>query len=326
MNESGGPTGPDPTRAEGEGSPVLPPPPADQTPVEEPAGQPPLHGPAKPRRTLWVLLVAAALVVVVGIVAGIMASSGGEETVALASSPTTPASPTEASPPLAPVGFHAEAGSSPFEVNLSWLAPSGGAEVTGYRLFRGTAHVASLPASVTEYTDASVTPGQSYTYHLESLNGVSLVSDQVSAQIDVPLPPLKDARLEGIFNVAATPTSQYGYGSTIEKGTAGWNFAPKCDEGACNVTWNDLQFKKEKVLLHKKGPSYKGTDKSKFGVTCRRVEVVSTITIDIRVVKAKVIGGEWLATKVVGTLKQTEPSQLGCGSSGVTFKIVANQI
>jgi hypothetical protein len=302
----------------GERSPMLPPPPPEPTP---PAG------PVSSRRSRLVLLVALAVVVVGGIAGGVVALSPGPHKVVAVSTPTPSASfspsPTETPPPLPPAGFRAEADPLTIGVNLSWVRPSGGTEGTGYWLYRGKNLIAQMPAGSLEYTDTNVIPGKHYTYYLEARNGATLISEQVSVEIDVPVPALRDARVAGIFTVTLTPTSQYGYGNTLEKDTAGWSFKPKCAKGACDVTLTDLQLKELKAVLEKKGATHTGTDAGKFGTTCGGVTVVSTVTIEFHVVKAKAISGEWRATKLVGTFKDTEASQLGCRSSGATYTIVA---
>jgi hypothetical protein len=194
--------------------------------------------------------------------------------------------------------------------------------VTNYYVYRGDDRIAALPAATTEYTDTNVKPGKHYTYEIESRSGALLISPKVSAEIDVPVPDLKDARLAGNFNVTATPTSQYGFTADWEKGTLGWNFKAKCSDGPCDVTWKDLSFKELKTKLDRAGGTYNGTDDGKFEVTCGGVTTTSTVTVDIHVTKAKAISGEWRATKLEGTYKVTNPSQLGCVSSQVVFSVV----
>jgi hypothetical protein len=179
-----------------------------------------------------------------------------------------------------------------------------------------------VPAPNIEYTDTNVKPGKHYTYSIESLNGVLLVSVQVSTEVDVPVPDLKDARVKGNFNVTATPTSQYGFISDWTKTTLGWNFKPKCSDGACDVTWKDLYFKELKTVLDRKSGTYSGSDDGKFGIKCGSVGTTSDVTVNVHVTKAKAISGEWRATKLEGTFSVTDASQLGCVSSQVVFSVV----
>jgi Fibronectin type III domain len=295
-----------------------PPPPP---PVDTSAPQP-------PRRRIGVII-ALALLVAGGILGAVFALSGGgsdsgTEAVSSSSpssSPTPSPSPTETPPPLPPIGFIADADPLPIGVNLTWSPPAGGTEVSNYTIYRGKTRIASVPASVTEYTDTNVNPGKHYKYTIESRSGSILISDQVTAEIDVPTPANKDARVQGNFNVVANPTSQYGFQADFKKITLGWNFKPKCDEGACKVTWKDLTFKQLKVVLDRKGGTYTGDDTGKFNIKCGSVTVSSTVTIDIHVTKAKAISGEWRASKLEGTFTVTDPSELGCVSSKVVFSV-----
>jgi hypothetical protein len=299
------------------GGATLPPPPPEPTPESRPGSS---------GRSRFVLLVALAVVAVAGVAGGMVALSGRGQKRASVPSPTISpelgASPTVAPPPLAAVSLVAEADSLPIGVRLSWLPPSGGTEVDGFRIYRGDQLVASLSGGATDYFDTDVTPGKQYTYSVESRSGTALKSPRVSVEIEVPVPALKDAQVAGIFNVTLTPSSQYGYGNTLRKATTGWNLKSKCGTEACDVTLKVLQSKDLKVGLHRAGATYTGRVTDKFGTTCSGVAVVSTVTIKIRVVRAKAISGEWRATKLEGTLKQAEASQLGCGSSGVTYATV----
>lgn len=48
--------------------------------------------------------------------------------------------------------------------------------------------------------------------------------------------------------------------------------------------------------------------------------------IELKVAKAKAVDGEWLATKLVGTLRQSEVAQLGCVSSQATQALTAKLV
>jgi predicted phage tail protein len=87
---------------------------------------------------------------------------------------TTTVSVTVGARPAAPV-LSATAGNA--SVALTWTAPAdGGAPITGYALYRGTAAGAeSLVAtlgSVTSYTDAGLKNGTTYYYRVSAVNGV----------------------------------------------------------------------------------------------------------------------------------------------------------
>ena len=49
----------------------------------------------------------------------------------------------------------------------------------------------------------------------------------------------------------------------------------------------------------------------------------SVVTVDLKVDKARVIGDEWRATLLVGTLNHSEAAQLGCGYSEAELAVRA---
>ncbi|OPX65580.1 MAG: Fibronectin type III domain protein [Methanomassiliicoccales archaeon PtaB.Bin215] len=78
--------------------------------------------------------------------------------------------------PSAPIDLDADAGNG--TVVLTWDAPSntGGSPITGYKIYRGTsAATLTLLATVglvTEYTDDTVTNGQTYYYKVSAVNAI----------------------------------------------------------------------------------------------------------------------------------------------------------
>jgi hypothetical protein len=89
--------------------------------------------------------------------------------------------------PAAPAGLSATV-KYPFEVDLSWAAPTG--IVTGYNIYRGTLSggesatpLNGAPITGTTYQDTTVTPGNSYFYTVAAVNsaGSSGPSSEASA-------------------------------------------------------------------------------------------------------------------------------------------------
>jgi Fibronectin type III domain len=296
------------------------PPRADATPDSvAPGGSvPPTRG-RSPRRGL---LIGGAIAAIVAVVVAVVIVSGGgdEEPLAAASPPATFAAPSPSPSPTVgpPLGFTAKGKAVPFGVVLTWSAPAG-QSVQGYRISRGHLAIATVPSGETTYTDTNVKPGRTYTYGIVTRGTGILESDQVTTEVDVPVPPLSSARLEGNFNAKLHSTSQSGFSGDVGDLAEGWNFKPKCKEGACDVTWKDLHYKELKTVLARKGAGYKGSDSGKFFGQCSGVVGVSSVALELHVVKGRVIGGEWRATKLEGTLVESHPSSLGCVSGGVTF-------
>jgi len=269
----------------------------------------------KGSRTRTFAIVGVAVAVVAGIIAVAVASGGGGT--------STGTRPTPATSPSVglPVGLAATARGAPSGVTLTWSGPSGKAEITGYLIYRDGTQVGIVPASTTTFLDANVIPGQTYTYEVQTRGAGILRSGRVSAQVDVPIPALSLARVEGSFDVHAKTRSQRGYVGKLGKFTLGWDFAPICPTGACVTRWTDLSNKGLKAVLTRRGAKYSGSDKGKFTARCGRVVVTSTVAFKIRVTKAEARGGEWRAVRLLGTMTEHHAAQLGCVSGGAVFSI-----
>jgi hypothetical protein len=269
------------------------------------------------------LVIGAAVLVILGVVIGAVLAAGGGKKPVAAPSPSVSTSPSPSAPPIvpAPVGFAAKGQTAPFGVVLTWIAPAG--PVQGYRIFRAGVQIAAVPSGTTTYTDSNVDAGKSYTYDILTRGEGLFQSTKVSTDVKVPVPALSTARLDGTFNVKLKTTSQYGYVGSLGSLTLGWNFKPKCGQGACNVTMKDLSIKDLKTTLTRKGATYSGTDSAKFIGSCGGVQGTSTITVELHVVKARAIEGEWRATKLEGTVVESHPSVLGCVSGGAHFSVTA---
>ncbi|MGH3024148.1 MAG: hypothetical protein ACRDNI_10875 [Gaiellaceae bacterium] len=140
-------------------------------------------------------------VVVTAIVAGLMAAacSGGEgEGAGTTTRPATTSTESEfaaSSRALPPADFSAEADG--LVVVLNWAPPPRDARADRYSLYRDGVPHRSLPGSFTTFTDRDgVRPGESYSYEIASHVGES-VSTRASATAEIPVPPLRAARLQG---------------------------------------------------------------------------------------------------------------------------------
>jgi hypothetical protein len=264
------------------------------------------------------LIIGAAAVVALAVAVGIaLAVSGGNEPVAARVSPTP--SPTV----LAPVDLTEDA--QAFVVTLSWSQPEGGSEIVRYSVYRNGDFVGSVTPPATMFTDEDVVPGKRYTYEVEALGG-GLVSERASLEVRTEVPPIREARVQGTFNVVINTKSQYGFQASLGKFTLGWKITPKCKLDACNVTVKVLNFKELKATLKRKGARYTGSDSGKFNAKCGGTVSTSTLAFDFTVKRAKAISDAWRATKLVGTLKQTDPAQLGCVGAGATYSITATLV
>ncbi|MGH2572844.1 MAG: fibronectin type III domain-containing protein [Actinomycetota bacterium] len=277
--------------------------------------------PPPPRRSrLWVAaLIVGVVIAGAGVAVALVLSRGDrdESTVARATTPSPSPSPTI----LAPTGLTAEAGA--FGVELSWTQPPGGGQIVGYSVYRNGDLAGRATPPATTFTDDEVDPGKDYTYELAA-TGVGIVSERASVTVKTKVPPLRAARVEGTFDVRAKQVSQFGYIEDFEPFTLGWRFRPKCDSGPCDIVWSDVLFRSFRATLDRKGLNYSGSDSGRWTGQCGTVtNLTATMTIEFRVVKARGRGGEWRATRLVGTLVERHPSMLGCSSGGADFTITA---
>jgi hypothetical protein len=287
--------------------PTVPPPPV--------AVEPPPPPPAPPsRRSRTSLIVAAAILLALGVGIGVTIGVTGSGK----KSPNANTSPAHTV--LAPTDLKGSV--DLITVSLTWQKPPGGLQVAGYNLYRDGQLVGSFAASTTAYADIPQ-PGRLHTYQVEA-TGSGLTSSRVEVQVYVPAPSLALARLAGDFNVKAKLERQTGFRSYPSPFTLGWHFIPKCATGACDVAWSDLSTKSFRAVLRRHGFTYRGTDTGDFRSVCGQTHVQSKLTITFQVVRAKVADGEWRATRLVGTIVQTDTPQLGCVGSSATLSITAS--
>jgi hypothetical protein len=222
-------------------------------------------------------------------------------------------------PAQSPTDLRAEP--TAFAVRLNWTAPAEGPEIERYALYRDGAWLTFLSGSETEYSDDGVLPGKEYSYAIEARAGKT-ASGRTSVSVETPVPSLRAARLEGFFNVRTRITSQSGYGD-YDAPTFGWSFTPSCREGACDVRWRDLHTKRIHGKLARHGARYRGSYTGDFYMECSGAQATTSLEIDLKVVKARVVDDEWRATRVVGTIDQSEAAQLGCRSSEARLAVRA---
>ena len=260
------------------------------------------------RKTVSIVLVVA------GLAAGCM-GGGGDEAATTASAPQASSTPAEPPAPEPPSSFTAEA--TPFEVVLTWNPPA--EEVQRFEIFRDGAPLATQSGSSTSYTDVDVVPGQAYDYQIASATG-EVETERVSADAETPVPPLRAARLDGTFNIATRFTSKTGYGD-YSRPNFGWRFVPRCAEGPCDVAWRDIHNNRFRARLERRGARYSGTYTGKFTIECEGNPSTSTVDLELKVVAAEAIDGDWLATRVRGTIEQSEVAQFGCRSAEATIAV-----
>lgn len=246
---------------------------------------------------------------------GACSSGGGGGTLAAKTSPLSL---------LAPAGLASEPG--PFEITLTWSQAAGSAKVKGYRVYRDGSLLGTVDFPRTNYVDTAVSPGKSYAYEVVAVDARDAESDRTSLTVETPTPSMSDARVHGRYDVRAHEVSRYGYASGGGDYTVGWRLTAKCDSGACDVVWTDMNGLGIKATLRRKGGQYTGTARGRFDSRCGKSLTTSALTVRLRVVKATGLAGEWRASRLRGTLIQREAAQLGCVASGADFTIRATLI
>jgi hypothetical protein len=253
------------------------------------------------------------------VLASVTACMGDDDDAAMPAG--TSAGQPQAAPLQPPSSFTAKPAA--LRVVLTWEAPAG-LVVGGYALFRDGSGLISLDGSTTTFVDEDVAPGQDYTYEIESRLG-DQASERISVDTETRVPPVGEARLEGPFDVRTRVESQHGY-SEYQRSNFGWRFRPRCDEGPCDVLWNDLHLKRLHATLNRRGDRYSGTLTAPFLIECAGSPSSSRVTIDLRIDAARAVGTEWRATRLVGTLAHSEVAQLGCVASGAELSVDARLV
>ena len=299
--------------------PPLPPPNSPLPSSESP--EPGAFGPVPGPQRRWIrIAVPVAVALIVGILVAVLARPDDQSADA-AEGPTTSSSPSvePLSPPENP-----RARAKPFRIALTWSDEDPTDDNDGYEIRRNGTWVGDVEAGVTRFVDEGAIPGGNFTYEIRTQSLDGRYSEPISIEVSTPLPPRSAARVAGIFDVRADVTSSYGI-SGYEDVTFGWRLTPSCDDRACGFrlsdTVNDIT-----VVSKRKGGTYTAPFTGRLGISCGDAPVTSSGTVELRVKTAKVIGGEWRATRLVGTMSHSETAQLGCRSSGATLSLNAKLV
>ncbi len=237
---------------------------------------------------------------------------------AAAPEPATTGPPLEPAPPQE---LTVQAGT--FRAVLRWEPGPGGPPLDQYDVYRNGRLVGSVPGHATEYVDRDVLPRAEYRWEIAARAG-DLASERVRVSARMKVPPIAQARLEGDFSVNATVTSRSGYDTLGKALERGWRFTPRCLDGACRrVAWHDLDTKRLRGVLTRRGGTYTGTYSGWFFIHCRGTRTTSSVSIELRVTRARTIQGRWHATRLTGTITSSETPQLGCVLARATRSVRA---
>ena len=140
-------------------------------------------------------------------------------------------------------------------------------------------------------------------------------SDPATIAVRTPNAPLAPRPTPGRRH--ADHRVELGYGKFSARHNTGWRFVPVCDEGACDVDWRDTSSHELAARLDRTGASYEGSDSGRFNIQCDGHPLVSTLTFQLHVTRARVVG----AAALEGHLTEREREQLGCRAPGVDYTV-----
>lgn len=278
------------------------------------AGQ---HGMPGRRAFFLAAAVLGILVVAGGIVA--LRQSEGED---VGARPGTSDNDAPSVEPVSSSVTDVEADPKPFAVRLSWTAPEG--ELEGIVVLRDGVRVGRAEPADTTFVDDSALPATRYTYVVQSVHDGSFLRSE-TIRVKTPPASLSLAQLDGVYAIDARNTSHFGLSGVVDNLASGWRFSPVCRQGPCDVTWKDVQGNPLSGRLEHTGVHYEGTGSSEFA-KCGNVSTNGTLTLRFEVVRAESVRDAWRASKLVGTLVERYPAQLGCVAAGIDYDITAKLI
>ncbi len=228
---------------------------------------------------------------------------------------------TEESPPtlLPPAEFTAE--TNGLSTKLKWKVDSKSVKPDRFRLFRDGEEIMNLSGKTTEFEDPDLAPGKEYRYELQAERG-ERHSDRAGAEVAMAALTLADARLDGYYDVDTKVTSSSGFDRLLKKDNYGWDFTPKCKKGPCDARWHWVAHGTSATRFTHRGATYTTKWRGPFDIHCGNIETTTDVAIKIKVTAARAIEGEWVATRIKGTLKTYDPPQLGCTESRRTERFV----
>lgn len=194
---------------------------------------------------------------------------------------------------------------------LGWDPPASSPTPDQYLVFRNGEQVATVAGSEPTFADSKLTPATGYEYTIAAAWGSRTSEASEVLSLKTKTPPLSAARLTGSWPVQMKMTHSDGGGwpKVGKKWDAEWDFTPKCDSGPCSIVTHaqieaaDSPFT---MTLTRKGTDYSGSAKMRISA-CRGTSNKDTVTIRLRVTKAEVVDGEWVATGIKGTLSVRSP-------------------
>lgn len=199
-------------------------------------------------------------------------------------------------------------------VTLDWARPADAAKPDSYVVYRDGKQVEVVDGQKTSFKDRGLAPATQYKYTVASLWGARESDATPTLKVRTNTPALSAARLDGDMDITVkmvrTPGGDWPKNGKTWKEY--WTFSPKCNAGACDVVANADMVPEGftaapfKISLNKSGATYSGTKRTNI-TSCRKKKVTNTVVMKLKVKKADVVNGEWMALAVAGTVVIKSP-------------------
>jgi hypothetical protein len=291
----------------GGGFGLMPPRPADTSPV--PPLYPGMGAPvsAPPARRRWPLIAAIAGAVVVILIIGLVIWA-----------------PWKSPPLLKPTGLTASTLTTS-SVAFHWAGPRSGPLPDKYLILNDGKVIGTVDGSVTAYQISGLAPDTPYQYRVVAERGGKRSAASTILVLHTTIPPISAARWQGLWTVAGHITRGANTITGPKHFTDEWTANPRCATGPCDVrlsvTMNGHSFK---VTMARSGAGYRGSlQRNVFpcGKGANQFPVRSTLVFRITLSTAHVSSGQWLATGWAGTVDVASPFT----SQGIFFCPSAHQ-
>ena len=259
-------------------------------------------------------------------------TSYGFQVIAVRGGKQSPASATLTvhTPPLRPTGLTAK-GATTSSLVIAWSGPAAGPPPGRYEILRNGTEDATVPGSLTRYTDHGLAPDTAYSYQVIALTGSerSPASAALSSARTTK-PPLSAAVLNWSGQVTETATwiNPPWPGFKTQPGSSAddtWTITPNCSSGPCDATISGTADEWEiNTKLTRSGTTYTGTaDLGSGAFYCADKSQTSsgTVSITITVKSAETESGAWTATSFSGSETLYSPAAYSCEANTVEFAV-----
>jgi hypothetical protein len=223
--------------------------------------------------------------------------------------------------PIPPPGeLHAT--THPFSVTLVWQ-PSEHQDVDGYLVYRGGALLGATKGD-TRFVDGDALPGQAYLYSVVARSSQDDRSQPSYLKVFTERASIAAGRVSGLFSVKLRLDSRHGFSAFAPDVGGEWEFDPRCRSGQCDLVWTYIDYPTVRTRLRWKAGSYRGSDSGKMDIRCGSAPVMTIASIRMRVTDADVIGDEWRATELKGSIVERSRPQLGCRENRITYSFTGS--